>query len=77
MEPELAVSNLKKHFCELLKKYLKTAKAKQLDIAKVLDISPSAVSQMLRKKKNQVIKQHLLPPVLCYGVCQDLSFKDA
>ncbi len=43
----MAVSNLKKHFCELLKKYLKTAKAKQLDIAKVLDISPSAVSQML------------------------------
>ena len=28
-------------------------------------------------KKNQVIKQHLLAPVLCYGVCQDLSFKDA
>lgn len=47
MDPELAVSNLKRHFCELLKKHIKAAKARQLDIAGVLGISASAVSQML------------------------------
>ena len=43
----MAVSNLQKHFCELLKKHIKAAGVRQLDIAGVLGISGSAVSQML------------------------------
>ena len=43
----MAVSNLKKYFCDLLKKHIKAAKVRQLDIAEMLGISGSAVSQML------------------------------
>ena len=40
-------SNLKKHFCDLLKKHIKANRARQLDIAELLGVSGSAVSQML------------------------------
>ena len=47
LELAVDVSNLKKHFCDLLKKHIKANKARQLDIAELLGVSGSAVSQML------------------------------
>ena len=43
----MAVSNLKRYFCSLLKRHIKANNVRQLDIAELLGISGSAVSQML------------------------------
>lgn len=43
----MAVSNLKRYFCGLLKRHIKANNVRQLDIAELLGISGSAVSQML------------------------------
>ena len=40
-------TNLKSYFCDLLKKHIKNRKARQSDMAAVLGVSASAVSQML------------------------------
>ncbi len=46
-EVAVAISNLKEHFGTLLKAHIKKAKLRQRDVAAVLELSPSAVSQML------------------------------
>jgi len=47
LELNVAVSNLKRYFCSLLKRHIKENNVRQLDIAELLGISGSAVSQML------------------------------
>ena len=51
------MTNLKQHFGSLLKKHLKEAHIRQCDIAKALELSPSAVSQMLSGRMTPNLKQ--------------------
>ena len=53
----MSESDLKKHFSTLLKGYVKRSQVRQLEIAKQLDISASAVSQMLSGRVVPNLKQ--------------------
>ena len=53
----MAISNLKEHFGCLLRGYIKAANIRQLDLAVALDLSPSAISQMLSGKMSPNLKQ--------------------
>ena len=57
-------TNLKLYFCDLLKKHIKSRKARQTDIAAVLGISGSAVSQML--SGNIMLKLQQLDAIMEY-----------
>jgi len=51
------MANLKLHFGKLLKKYIKDSGLRQFDIAETLNLSPSAVSQMLSGRMTPNLKQ--------------------
>lgn len=51
------LSDLKVHFGKLLKQYIRQSKVRQLDVAQALDLSPSAVSQMLSGRIIPHLKQ--------------------
>ena len=53
----MSESDLKKHFAILLKGYVKRSKLRQLEVARRLDISASAVSQMLSGRVMPNLKQ--------------------
>ena len=53
----LSISNLKQHFGKLLKEHIKNAQVRQLDLAEALDLSPSAVSQIISGRMSPNLKQ--------------------
>ena len=56
-EIRVSLSSLKQHFCDTLKKHIKASKVRKLELAEVLELSPSAVSQMLSGRINPNLKQ--------------------
>lgn len=57
MESGDPVTDLKKHFGSLLKKYIRESSCRQVDIAAALELSPSAVSQMVSGRMCPNLKQ--------------------